>query len=134
MTLLKSLLNKKKDDNKGSALVLVIIAIAFVGTLVAMLVYLVYFNYLMKFSDRQAKNNFYTAESALDIIKTGLESDVSDAMMSAYYTVKQSSAGVSPANQQADFQAEFQKALIKKLNIQSGNIGGAYSYSYYEKV
>ncbi len=108
MSLLKRLM-KKKGNDEGSALVLVIIAIAFVGTLVAMLVYLVYFNYLMKFTDRAAKNNFYTAEQALDVIHAGLQKDVSKAMSSAYYKVSSEAMNNSTQNdRQVAFEAEFQ--------------------------
>ncbi|MCH5280689.1 MAG: hypothetical protein J1E61_04410 [Lachnospiraceae bacterium] len=120
--------NGKKDQ--GSALVLVIIAIAFVGTLVAMLVYMVYFNYLMKFADRSAKNNFYTAETALDIIKAGLEQDVSDAMVKSYYEVTTNHADESALNKQATFEVEFRNELNTICAITSTNINGTPQYVY----
>ena len=95
--------NKSMND-KGSALVLVIIAIAFIGTLVAMMIYLVYYNYLMKFTDRSAKDNFYTAESAVAEIKAGIEQDVSEAMVESYYEVMSKHASDSASNQQAYFE------------------------------
>ena len=110
MSFLKKL-KSKKDNDQGSALVLVIIAVAFVGTLVAMLVYLVYFNYLMKFTDRVAKNNFYTAETALDVIHAGLEKDVSMAMSTAYYNVMQDHMNDDATTKQAAFETEFVDAL-----------------------
>ena len=53
-------LKEKLKDDRGSAIVLVIIAIAFVGTLVAMLVYMVYFNYLMKYNGRKTTSAVFT--------------------------------------------------------------------------
>lgn len=120
----KNKLKEKLNDDRGSAIVLVIIAIAFVGTLVAMLVYMVYFNYLMKFTDRSAKNNFYTAETALDIIKAGLEQDVSDAMVAGYYDVVSNHSAESVQNKQAAFEIEFMRYLCdEKLNVQTVNMG-----------
>lgn len=120
----KKLKEKLKDD-RGSALVLVIIAIAFVGTLVAMLVYLVYFNYLMKFTDRSAKENFYTAESALEVIKAGLEKDISEAMVVSYYEVMSNHTSDSALNKQAAFEEEFRDELESAgvLNITSISMG-----------
>lgn len=124
MAAFKNKLKEKLNDDRGSAIVLVIIAIAFVGTLVAMLVYMVYFNYLMKYTDRSAKNNFYTAETALDIIKAGLEQDVSDAMVAGYYDVVSNHSTETPQNKQAAFEIEFLRYLCdEKLNVQTANLG-----------
>lgn len=120
----KNKLKEKLKDNRGSAIVLVIIAIAFVGTLVAMLVYMVYFNYLMKYADRSAKNNFYTAETALDIIKAGLEQDVSNAMVEAYYDVNSNHASDTAQNKQAAFETAFINTLCDNvIHVQTASIG-----------
>lgn len=116
--------NEKWDNDRGSAIVLVIIAIAFVGTLIAMLVYAVYFNYLMKYTDRSAKNNFYTAETALGIIKAGLEQDVSDAMVVSYYDVMSNHTSDSALNKQAAFEEYFADELDATLGISSVNYSG----------
>jgi hypothetical protein len=117
-------LKEKLKDNRGSALVVVIIAIAFVGTLVAMMVYMVYFNYLMKYTDRSAKNNFYTAETAIDIIKAGLEQDVSDAMVESYYKVMSEHTTDSALNKQAAFEEEFRDKLCNDiLGVSTAHIG-----------
>lgn len=122
--------SEKDKKNQGSALVLVIIAIAFVGALVAMLVYMVYFNYLMKFADRSAKNNFYTAETALDIIKAGLEQDVSDAMVAAYYEVTTQHGDESALNKQAAFEVAFRNEMNKNCELTTVTIGGTPQYVY----
>ncbi len=113
--------NKSMND-KGSALVLVIIAIAFIGTLVAMMIYLVYYNYLMKFTDRSAKDNFYTAESAVAEIKAGIEQDVSEAMVESYYKVMSEHVSDSASNQQAYFEQYFREELKNVLNISGSEI------------
>lgn len=117
--------NKRKKDNRGSALVMVIISIAFIGTLVAMMVYLVYYNYLMKYTDRAAKDNFYTAESALNEIKAGIEKDVSDAMVESYYKVISEHTADTAQNQQAYFEIEYKDTLKSILNVQSQVMGAS---------
>ncbi|MBR5360615.1 MAG: hypothetical protein IK123_06975, partial [Lachnospiraceae bacterium] len=77
------LLNGRKK-HKGNALIMVIITVAFVGMLVAMVVYGAYGNFVMKANDTRGKNNFYTAESVLDIINAGIQIDVSDGILDAY--------------------------------------------------
>lgn len=131
----KNKLNKLKKDDRGSALVMVIITIAFIGTLVAMMVYLVYYNYLMKYADRAAKNNFYTAEAALDEIKAGIQQDVSDAMIKSYYTVISEHTADTAQNQQAYFENEYRDNLESILGISSMSMGAAglqEQVSYYE--
>ena len=122
--------SEKDKKNQGSALVLVVIAIAFVGTLVAMLVYMVYFNYLMKFADRSAKNNFYTAETALDIIKAGLEQDVSNAMVASYYEVVTQHGDESALNKQAAFEVAFRNEMNSTCQLAPVTINGTPQYVY----
>lgn len=121
---------EKWNNDQGSAIVLVIIAIAFVGTLIAMLVYTVYFNYLMKYTDRSAKNNFYTAETALGVIKAGLEQDVSDAMVVSYYDVMSNNTSDSALNKQAAFEEYFRDELDNTLGIIPVNFSGVTQMVY----
>ena len=54
---LRNWMKKQKKDNRGAAMILVIVSIAFIGMLVAMIVYMAYCNYLMKGTDRVAKTS-----------------------------------------------------------------------------
>ncbi|MBE5882296.1 MAG: hypothetical protein E7289_08335 [Lachnospiraceae bacterium] len=110
-------LQNKRRDNKGAALVMVIIAIAFIGMLVGMILYMAYCNYLMKANDTLAKDNFYSAEYALDVINAGLQMDVSEAMSEAYVTAMKNSAGKSSEVMELDFQDEFVKKMQTKLQV-----------------
>ncbi len=112
-------MQKKKDENKGAALVMVIIAIAFIGMLVGMILYMAYCNYLMKANDTQAKDNFYTAEYALDVINAGLQQDVSEAMAEAYVYTMKNSAGSDTVSMEVDFQDKFIAEMKKKLQDRS---------------
>lgn len=110
-------LKKYKIGNKGSSLILVILAIAFIGMLVAMVSYGAYYNYLMKYSDRTSKDSFYTAETALEEINAGLQREISDAMAEAYTAVLQD----NPANGSAltekseKFSSLYKEKILKKL-------------------
>ncbi len=108
-------MQKKKKDNKGAALVMVIIAIAFIGMLVGMILYMAYCNYLMKANDTQAKDNFYSAEYALDVIHAGLQMDISEAMAEAYVAATKDSVGKGSTDMELDFQQEFVDKMQKKL-------------------
>ena len=112
---LRNWMKKQKKDNRGAAMILVIVSIAFIGMLVAMIVYMAYCNYLMKGTDRVAKNNFYSAESALDAINAGLQQDVSDSMAEAYVQTMQNSSGLSADQMSLNFQTMFFGKIKEKI-------------------
>lgn len=108
-------LNKLKKNNRGSSIVLVIIAIAFVGTLATILVYATYYNYLMKHTDRSAKGNFYTAETALNEINAGLQQIVSTAMQESYAYTMQNGVDLDSAQKQKLFSVQYKANVLKQL-------------------
>lgn len=117
ITAWKERIRKKKLDNKGSAIVVVILALAFVGMLIAMLVYMVYYNYLMKYTDRAAKDNFYSAETALNEIQAGIIRDVSDALQESYSKVTKENYDDTAVNQQVIFETLYKQNLNDKLEM-----------------
>ena len=48
----------RKQDNRGSAIIMVIIVMAFVGVLASVVMWMSMANYMMKATDRIAKDNF----------------------------------------------------------------------------
>lgn len=104
---------KRKSNNEGSSLVLVIIAIAFVGMLVAMSSYMSYYNYLMKVTDKESKRTFYTAEEALAEINAGLQTVVSNSMAVAYTEALQNNTGAEMSLRDAKFQLKYESELLK---------------------
>ena len=74
----------KQTDDKGSAMVVVIIAMAFIGILASVLMYMSLLNYQMKANNLQAKDNFYSAETVLDEIRVHMEEQVSTSLGNAY--------------------------------------------------
>lgn len=125
ITAWKERIRRKKLDNKGSAIVVVILALAFVGMLIAMLVYMVYYNYLMKYTDRAAKNNFYSAETALNEIQAGIIRDVSDALQESYTKVTREHYDDTAVNQQVIFETLYKQSLDDKLEMLTVYMGPA---------
>lgn len=104
----------RKLNNAGSSIILVVISIAFISMLVSAVVYMAYYNYMMKNSDRSAKNNFYTAETVLDEINMGLQRELSDAMAESY-TKTSKLSGLTVEEKEGKFQDEILASLKKKL-------------------
>ena len=112
---LRKKLDILKKDNKGAAIVVAIVAIAFIGMLVGMLVYMAYYNYLMKHVDKKNKDNFYSAEYALDIINAGLQRDISDSMSEAYVNALKNSANMNADDMTVHFKNNYIKYLRAKI-------------------
>lgn len=94
----------KKKDNRGSAMIIIIVVIAFVSILISTLYAMVTMNIQMKSVDRKAKKSFYSAEGALEQINLGLQKEMSDASKKAYAEVMQSySANVLEASRRMKF-------------------------------
>ncbi|MDD6548226.1 type II secretion system protein [Blautia massiliensis (ex Durand et al. 2017)] len=77
----------QQKKNQGFSLITVILAVSFIGILSMLMLYLAVSNFFMKTTDLKGKNSFYTAERALEEIKTGLQQDIGDAMSKAYIHV-----------------------------------------------
>jgi len=121
--MLKRLCSKfqyKKINNKGSAMVVVIIAIAFVAMLATMLTFTAYRNYTMKYTDRSAKNNFYSAESALDEINVGLQADISEAATNAYADIMKISHSLGENQAKEKYRELFKENFENLVNPMDG--------------
>ena len=69
----------KSLNNAGSALLTVILVVAFLTILATILLYITGMNFQIKQADYQNKKNFYEGEIALEEIKTELMKDISEA-------------------------------------------------------
>lgn len=65
-------------NNKGAAMVTVLIAVTFIGILATSLMYMAYMNYLTKAMRYNATDNFYTSEFALDDLSSSLQQSAVD--------------------------------------------------------
>lgn len=118
---LKKVQNRIK--NQGFSLLTVIVSVSFIGILGLLILYIAMANFQMKITDLKGKDSFYTAEKALEEVRTGLQEDVGEAMSVAYTKVLETyskdadvSADVTLDElRQAGFKELFVKELIKRL-------------------
>lgn len=83
-----SKVNKRiKLNNNGSTLALTLVAIALISILASVILAASAGNIIMKKIDTNAKSTFYTAESIVDEIKTGVGRDSINSMATAYEKV-----------------------------------------------
>lgn len=106
---------RKRLNNKGSALVTVIVACAIIGMLAVVSLWASLTNYQMKITDSKVKNNFYSAEAVLDQMCVGLQTDVSDAYNKAYSTVMQKYSALSETERNDAFQREYVEKICTSL-------------------
>ena len=81
--------NLSKLNNSGSTMLVVVIAISLIAILATVLMSMSYLNYSMKVTELNSKKNFYTAESVLDQINVGLQSEISESVEDAYVRAMQ---------------------------------------------
>lgn len=76
-----------KRDDRGSAIVVVIIAMALIGILVSAILWSSYMNYMIKLADIRNKNSFYSAETVMEQIMAGMQHEASAAVTLSYQDV-----------------------------------------------
>ena len=106
-----------KLNNAGATLIMVIISLAFIAVLGSIVVAATIKNIEMKAVDRKSKENFYSAEAALDEIKVGLTETVAQGMSEAYIIVLKRYSTSNKVMREALFQAEFIKSMKDKLQV-----------------
>ena len=111
----------RKDNNRGFSLFTVLIAVSFVAILGMLILYIAISNFNMKITGLKGKDAFYTAERALEEIRTGLQEDVGEAMSTAYtqvlesYSKESSQDATMDEQRQKQFENLFLEALQKRL-------------------
>ena len=103
---------RSRCKNVGSGVVLVIVAIGFIGILVGSMLTAVGYAYRLKLYDYNAKDNFYYLEQAMDEIYTGV-GNFSLSIMSDSYTSILDNMGVDADSTEMnnDFKRLFMKSL-----------------------
>ncbi len=101
-------------NNNGSTLLLVIIAMCFIGILGSLILSLTMTNIQMKQIDYQAKENFYQSETVLNELNTGLEQISSDCMYKAYNYLLLHYAQITQDTNKS-LKSEFDMRYIKEL-------------------
>ena len=103
----------KQTDDKGSAMVVVIIAMAFIGILASVLMYMSLLNYQMKANNLQAKDNFYSAETVLDEIRVHMEEQVSTSLGNAYTQILVNYDDTSVSEKESKLRYAFLSSMQK---------------------
>lgn len=112
---------KRKSNNKGAALVSVLVITAFISILATTLLYIAATNYRQKLTNYQNKSSFYTAEKALDELKSAMVSDVQDAYYKAYRKVSSQLLFLENEDErQKKFQDFFMDELKKTWDNRTG--------------
>jgi len=112
-----------KQNNKGSAIITVVISMLFVMTLGAALLFAAYTGYSITLTQQGDKENFYDASSAMDDMRLGVQTLLSSAMSEAYtgiLTTYIADSAASNYNPQTTFNSAItQKLLSKAVTINS---------------
>lgn len=95
-----------KLNNKGAALVTVIVIISFISILATVILYSSGLNFAMKATDMKTRKNFYDGEQAVEEIKVYLTNLAKKAFTDEYQNVLQEGI-VLGAAKKANFQTEF---------------------------
>lgn len=112
-------------SNGGSAIILVIIAMAMIGILATTLIWMSFINYKIKTNDIRNKNSFYSAETVMEQIVAGLQGKASEAVAASYHEVLSNWQDLeNESNRYASFSSAYLDALTKEL--QSATLGAGY--------
>ena len=119
-----------KLGNHGGGIVMVIVAIALVSVLTSVFASIALLNYQMKYTERGEKENFYSAEGAMDLIHAGLEYLVSDAIKVAYtesiqkYKMEYTVAGTTYSESQRilDFRTKYVKLIMDQIRVSDTDV------------
>ncbi len=121
--MLKAKRSKHKAlNNKGSAIVTVVVSMLFVMALGAALLFTAYTAYSVEITQRGDKANFYDASSAMDEIRLGIQNILSDSVAAAYTDVLVDYVGEHDAGY--DPQTEFNNKIVTGLIASTANVGG----------
>lgn len=102
----------KKWDNRGAAIVSVVVITAFISVIATTLLYISGQNYQQKQIDYQNKDTFYQAEVALDSLKSLLVKQAGEAYLAAYQDTMQNYARLGTDEARNSY---FNKKFVDKL-------------------
>ena len=118
-----------KRDDRGSAIVIVIIAMALIGILATTILWASYLNYRIKVNDLKVKNSFYSAETVIEQITAGVKKNVVSASVNEAYqeVVSNWDALGTDDNRESYFITAYIAAVEEKLGV--GTSGAKYIYN-----
>lgn len=108
--------NLLRRNNRGSAIVLVIIAMAMIGILASTILWSAYMNYMIKAADVRNKNSFYSSETVMEQIMAGMQHEASAAISLSYQEVmKNWNNDENESTRFATFTTSFLDSLVNSL-------------------
>ena len=111
MKKLKKILRDFAGNNRGAGIVVVLVSMVCVALMGASILFMSYTAVRLKATERQASRDFYSAETAVDEIRAGVQSVVSEAIATSYkYALETYSTGVGIADR---FESQFRTDLKK---------------------
>jgi|GEM_PF-5780037 hypothetical protein len=110
---------KRKPNNQGSTMIMVVLCIAFLGILGSLMLSVSLINYQMKKVESKSKNNFYSCEKALQEIKSGLEEMAATDIKDTYTVVLKDYASYSTLSEE-NRDKEIQALAISKIQTTLG--------------
>ncbi len=114
-------------NNKGSALIVVIVCMLFIGIISAIVLTVVRSNLKNAGLHAQSSDNFYEGEEALDELKTSLKDYADDALRKAYEDWLKKYSSFDPSKQSTEFSKlfaeEFQTLIQNYFKLGDGDTG-----------
>ncbi len=99
--------------NKGSSIVMVVITMLFVAVLGSILLFSTYTGVMVKSTEQKGKQNFYDAQSAMNIVRAGVQELVNEAIKTAYPQVLINAGNVEDLSKLTDdFQDKFRQEFL----------------------
>lgn len=112
----KNCISILRRDNRGSAIVLVIIAMAMIGVLASTILWSAYINYMIKCADVRNKNSFYSAETVMEQIMAGMQHEASAAVSVSYnYVMKNWNNDENESTRFNTFTVNYLDTLVNNL-------------------
>ena len=115
---------RQKLNNAGSAIVTVIVVVAFISILATTILYVSGMNFYMKMTDLHTKESFYEAETALEEIKAFLMEQAAEAGREAYMEVMIHYASTDGYTRYSLYQNRFLALLNEKWEAARTPVGG----------
>lgn len=114
-------------NSKGSAIITVIVSMLFVMALGLAILFAAYTGYSIEITQRGDKENFYNASAAMDDMRVGIQTLLSDSVAKAYTSVL--TDYVKPHASDYNPQKEFNNKIIEELSLKKNSNGVAYFVS-----
>lgn len=119
--------SRSKGNNQGSALLTVILVVAFLTILATTLLYITGMNFQIKQYDYRNQKNFYTGETALEEIRAHLMQDISVAAVQAYDEVNMQYVSLGNKDlRRLQYNTAFVAAIQEEWDAKLAPYGGSW--------